>query len=71
MSNNVTVKDLRQIAGALGVPGRSKMNKGELVQAIQQHQRSQRGGAAVGAPFYTQLGGAAVGAPFFATTFGK
>lgn len=75
---------LRQIAGELNIPGRSKMNKGELLLAIQQSQ--QRGGAAVGAPFFhaqfggatvgaplytNQFGGAAVGAPFFAPAFGK
>lgn len=31
------VKDLRQRAGEIGIDGRSKMNKGELVKALRNH----------------------------------
>lgn len=42
-----TVKDLRQVAGAMAIPGRSKMNKAQLSDAI----RQQSGGGATGVPF--------------------
>lgn len=31
------VKDLRERAGEIGIDGRSKMNKGELVKALRNH----------------------------------
>ncbi|HEU4567117.1 MAG TPA: Rho termination factor [Marmoricola sp.] len=32
-----SVKDLRKRAGEIGIDGRSKMNKGELVKALRNH----------------------------------
>ena len=72
---NKPLTELRQIAGYLEIPGRSKMNKAELVDAIQQQtqqragnhnlsQRVQRGAGSVGAPFANQTGGNPTGMPW-------
>lgn len=63
MSNQVTVKDLRQVAGALAIPGRSKMNKAQLAFAVNQvgGGKHQCGAGVTGAPLsipnFGQVGG--------------
>ena len=51
---NVTVKQLKQIAGSMDIRGRSKMNKAQLMTAINQ----QSAGGATGAPFHMHHFGA-------------
>lgn len=65
MSQHNTVKELRQIAGYLDISGRSKMNKKQLVKAVQ---KSQQGG---GKHYRNQRGGVVNGAPYFYAYFGS